>query len=126
MPATPTEKTVKNYREQSRQVEEQIKDWEHEIRLRDFNDQSEKCYKSFVDLQMSIASLTDERESGKHQKECFKITEGLISFFDCHVKTEDLNYIYKHEITKAFTHLWDYLHQYCANMTAKYDWAQKY
>ena len=126
MPTVEQEKIVKNYREQSKQIEEQIKDWEHEIRLRDFNDQSEKCYKAFIDLQMSIASLTDEHEGGNHQKECFKITEGLISFFDCNVKTEDLNYIYTNEITKGFAHLWDYLHKYCNNMTAKYDWAQKY
>lgn len=126
MPTVESEKTVKNYREQSKQIEKQIKDWEHEIRLMDFNDQSEKCYKAFVDLQMFIASLADEHERDKHQKECFNITEGLISFFDCNVKTEDLNYIYKHDITKGFAHLWDYLHKYCNNMTAKYDWAQKY
>ena len=126
MPTVAPEKTVKNYREQSKQIEEQIKDWEHELRLRDFNSQSEKCYKAFIDLQMFIASLTDEHERDRHQKECFKITEDLISFFDCSVKTEDINYIYRNEITIGFAHLWDYLHQYCNNMTAKYDWARQY
>lgn len=121
-----SEKNVRDYREQSRQIEEHARDWEHDIRLRDFNARSEKCYKTFVELQMSIASLADERVRQKHQKECFKITVELISFFDCNVKTEDLNYIYAHEITKGFAHLWDYLHKYCNDMVAKHDWARDY
>lgn len=126
MPTLATEKSVKSYREQSKQIEEQLKDWEYEIRLKDFNTQSEKCYKTFAELQISVASLTGEHEKENLQKECFKITEGLISFFDCHVKTDDLNYIYAHETTKGFTHLWDYLHKYCNDMVAKNDWARKY
>ena len=126
MPIVAPEANVKRFRVQSKQIEDQLRDWEHEIRLQDFNDNSEKCYKAFIELQMSIASLRNEHAGEKSQKECFKITEDLISFFDCNVKTEDLNYIYTNEITKGFAHLWDYLHQYCNDMVSKHEWARKY
>ena len=111
---------------QSKEFEEQVKDWELEFSLKDLNESSRKFHKTFVDLQTKIASFDKNEDREKLQKRCFEIIRGLISHFDCNVRTEDLDYIYKHEVTREFTHLWDHIHEYCNGIISKHPWAQRY
>ena len=119
-------KEVKIYKDQSEQIAKQLKAWEEEIRLRHFNENCERCHKAFNELRVSIASLSNPKEAEYYEKECFRITKSFISFFDCNVPTENLDYIYKHKTTQSFAHLWDCIHEYCNDIICKYEWARQY
>lgn len=123
--AVPREE-FETYKGQSKLIEQQLKAWEHEIKLRHFNENCERCHKAFNELRSSIATVSDAKIAEKYEKECFEITRNLIAFFDCHVPAEDLNYIYKHKTTSSFAHLWDCIHEYCNDIICKYEWARQY
>ena len=122
MPAT-IEQRVKNnvreFRADIDQLEEYVKRWEREFRLKEIGKASEKCFEAFNDLQMSLSKLSDKVFRDKLRWSCYEDTKKFLSYFESGADEDVVVLLFNH--SKPFAELFAHCSDYCSKIEKEYD-----
>ena len=110
---------AKEFKADFDQLEEYVKRWEQEFRLKEIGKASEKCYEAFNDLQMSLSKLSDKVFRDKLQLSCYKDTREFLSYFESEADEDVVALLFNH--CKPFVQLFTHCSDYCSKIEKEYD-----
>ena len=122
MPVTIEERAkskVKEFKADVGQLEEYVKRWEQDIRLKEIGKASEKCYEAFNDLQMSLSKLSDKAFRDKLRLSCYEDTRKFLSYFESEANEDVVVLLFNH--CKPFTELFTHCSDFCSKIEREYD-----
>ena len=110
---------VKEFKADVDQLEEYVKRWEQEFRLKEIGKASEKCYEAFNDLQMSLSKLSDKTFRNKFQLSCYEDTKKFLSYFESEANEDVIVLLFNH--CKPFAQLFTHCSDYCSKIEKEYN-----
>ena len=114
-----TKNKVKEFRADVDQLEEYVKRWEQDIRLKEIGRASEKCYEAFNDLQMNLSKLVDKTFGDRIQLSCYEDTRKFLSYFESEANEDVVVLLFNH--CKPFTQLFTHCSDYCSKIEREYN-----
>ena len=110
---------AKEYKADIEKLEQIVKKWEEEIRIKKISHLAEACYGAFNDLQMAISKIEDQSERGKYELDCYKKTYNFLVFVESDVDP-DLCVLLMNK-SESFSKLIKQYNLYCSKIEVKYD-----
>jgi hypothetical protein len=109
---------IKKYKTDISRLEDHVRLWEEDFKLRKISELSRKYYEAINDLLMSISKVVDPVERRKCELECYKDTYGFLSFVENKVDPDFCIYIINR--VDEFSSLINHLSVFCTKIEKQY------
>ena len=100
-------------------IEQYVKEWEKELKIKEVSKLSRGCYKLFVDLNMALTKIKDKNFRKKAELDSYKNTYNFLAFIETKAN-EDLCVLLINN-SKDFSKLINEYSKYCTKIEEKYD-----
>jgi phage-related tail protein len=116
------EEKVKKYKIELRNLEQEVKKWEKEFKIKEIGKIAKKCYEDFIELNMSIINNTknDSQKRKKYELECYKIAYEFLSEITNDFDSIDVYILLLNKVSE-FKNLIEYYNKYCSKIEKKYN-----
>lgn len=112
------ETRTKEYKVDIGKLEDLVKQSE-DVRIKKISELADDCYKTFNDLQMSIAKIDDSDKKQEYDLKCYEETYNFLVFIENKVDPDF--YVYISIKSKSFSDLISHYSLYCTRIEEKHD-----
>ncbi|MCK5179611.1 MAG: hypothetical protein KAR32_08785 [Candidatus Omnitrophica bacterium] len=113
------DKKITKYSTDVERIEEHVKKWEEDFRLKTISSNMQKLLDTFNDLQMAISNISDSEIKQGFEINCYNVTYDFLRFTENDVDSDF--YIYITNRVSEFSKVIKSFSQYCTKIEKKYD-----
>lgn len=109
---------INEFKKETHKIEQIVKQWESDFKIRRISQLSGDCYEGFVELQLALTKINDHASRKKLELDCYNSAYDFLAFVE-NEANEDLTVLLINN-SKEFSSLIDAYSKYCTSIERKY------